>query len=81
MRTALTFVSLLAVVFVLAPQERLDAQVTTATFVGLVHDSSGAVVPGATVVATHRGTGVPREASPTRAVSSSSRRCRKAPIQ
>ena len=40
----------------------LDAQVTTATFLGLVHDSSGAVVPGATVVATHQGTGVPREA-------------------
>ena len=62
MRTALTFVSLLAAFFVLAPPERLDAQVTTATFFGLVHDSSGAVVPGATVVATHRGTGVPREA-------------------
>ena len=62
MRTALTFVSLLAAFFVLVPQERVDAQVTTATFLGLVHDSSGAVVPGATVVATNRGTGVPREA-------------------
>ena len=62
MRTALTFVSLLAAFFVLAPQQRLDAQVTTATFLGLVHDSSGAVVPGATVIATNRGTGVPREA-------------------
>jgi hypothetical protein len=37
------------------------AQVTTATLLGAVRDSSGAVVPGATVVATNRGTGVPRE--------------------
>jgi hypothetical protein len=37
------------------------AQVTTATLVGLVRDSSNAVIPGATVVATHEGTGVSRE--------------------
>src|SRR5688572_9961489 len=61
MRTTLTFVLLLAAFLILAPTERLDAQVTTATFFGLVHDSSGAVVPGATVIATHQGTGVPRE--------------------
>ncbi len=36
-------------------------QVTTATLVGLVRDSSAAVIPGATVVATHEGTGVSRE--------------------
>ena len=36
-------------------------QVTTATLVGLVRDSSAAVIPGATVVATHEGTGVARE--------------------
>jgi Carboxypeptidase regulatory-like domain/TonB dependent receptor-like, beta-barrel/TonB-dependent Receptor Plug Domain len=36
-------------------------QVTTATLVGLVRDSSSAVIPGATVVATHEGTGVSRE--------------------
>ena len=41
---------------------RLDAQVTTATVVGLVHDSSGGVVSGATVMATHQGTGVSRTA-------------------
>jgi hypothetical protein len=41
---------------------RLDAQVTTATLVGLIRDSSAAVIPGATVVATHEGTGVAREA-------------------
>ena len=38
-----------------------DAQVTTATLIGLVRDSSAAVIPGATVVATHEGTGVARE--------------------
>ena len=37
------------------------AQVTTATLVGLVRDNSGAVIPGASVVATHDGTGVARE--------------------
>jgi hypothetical protein len=37
------------------------AQVTTSTLVGLVRDSSNAVIPGATVVATHEGTGVTRE--------------------
>ena len=38
-----------------------SAQVTTATLVGLVRDNSGAVIPGASVVATHEGTGVSRE--------------------
>ena len=56
-----TFVGLL-LALLLAAAIRLDAQVTTATFFGLVHDSSGAIVPGASVVATHQGTGVPREA-------------------
>src|SRR5262245_62751847 len=37
------------------------AQVTTSTLVGLVRDTQNAVVPGATVVATHEGTGVSRE--------------------
>src|SRR5919107_2916507 len=37
------------------------AQVTTSTLVGLVRDSQNAVIPGATVVATHEGTGVARE--------------------
>ena len=39
----------------------LGAQVTTATLVGQLRDSSAAVIPGATVVATHEGTGVSRE--------------------
>jgi hypothetical protein len=37
------------------------AQVTTSTLVGLVRDTSSSVIPGATVVATHEGTGVARE--------------------
>src|SRR5688572_20011181 len=37
------------------------AQVTTATLVGLVRDNSAAVIPGASVTATHEGTGVARE--------------------
>ena len=39
----------------------VDAQVTTATLIGLVRDNSAAVIPGASVVATHEGTGVSRE--------------------
>jgi hypothetical protein len=39
----------------------VDAQVTTATLVGLVRDNSAAVIPGASVLATHEGTGVSRE--------------------
>ncbi len=39
----------------------VDAQVTTATIVGLVRDTSAAVIPGANVVATNEGTGVTRE--------------------
>ena len=37
------------------------AQVTTSTLVGLVRDAQNAAIPGATVVATHEGTGVARE--------------------
>ncbi len=44
------------------PASRLHAQVTTATLLGAVRDASGAAVPGATVIAKHQGTGVPREA-------------------
>ena len=39
----------------------VNAQVTTATLVGLVRDNSAAVIPGASVLATHEGTGVTRE--------------------
>jgi hypothetical protein len=61
MRNARALALLLTVAF-LVPAGQLDAQVTTATLIGLVRDSSGAVVPGASVIATHQGTGVPREA-------------------
>src|SRR5262245_4717113 len=40
-----------------------EAQVTTATLVGQLRDTSGAVIPGATVTAKHEGTGVTREAT------------------
>src|SRR5262245_28088676 len=45
----------------LLPASPSHAQVTTATLVGQLRDSTGAVIPGATVVATHEGTGVGRE--------------------
>src|SRR5262249_41972440 len=47
---------------ILMPGAPLDAQVTTGTLVGQLRDGTGAVIPGATVVATHEGTGVSREA-------------------
>src|SRR5262245_5090024 len=46
----------------LLPALPLHAQVTTGTLVGQLRDGTGAVIPGATVVATHEGTGVSREA-------------------
>jgi hypothetical protein len=52
---------LLSVVLLLALSVSAHAQVTTATLVGLVRDTSNAVIPGATVVATNEGTGVTRE--------------------
>ena len=49
----------------------VEAQVTTATLVGQLRDTSGAVIPGATVVARHEGTGVTRQAlTPTSTASS-----------
>ncbi len=52
---------LLSFVFLLAVSSSAIAQVTTSTLVGLVRDAQSAVIPGATVVATHEGTGVARE--------------------
>jgi hypothetical protein len=40
---------------------RLTAQVTTGTLYGDVHDTTGAVVPGASVVAKHQETGFTKE--------------------
>ena len=53
--------ALLLITAFLLPVIPAGAQVTTSTLVGLVRDTSNAVIPGATVVATHEGTGVPRE--------------------
>src|SRR5688500_6197966 len=61
MRNVKTALFVLVDVVLVASASRLDAQVTTATLVGLVRDASGAVLPGANVIATHEGTGVPRE--------------------
>ena len=52
---------LLAALFLIAALTPAYAQVTTSTLVGLVRDSSGAIIPGASVIATHEGTGVARE--------------------
>ena len=62
MRNVLSFVLCIFVSALLMTASPLDAQVTTATLVGQLRDSSAAVIPGATVVATHEGTGVAREA-------------------
>src|SRR6266540_5161529 len=56
------FVLFLFASALLMPASPLDAQVTTATLVGVLRDSSASVIPGATVVATHEGTGVTRDA-------------------
>ncbi len=52
----------LIAVTLLMPALRSDAQVTTAILLGVVRDASEAALPGATVVVTHEGTGVRREA-------------------
>jgi Carboxypeptidase regulatory-like domain/TonB dependent receptor-like, beta-barrel/TonB-dependent Receptor Plug Domain len=62
MRDLRRFFCGLAAVSCIAVATNLSAQVTTATLLGEVRDSSGAAVPGATVIAKHQGTGVPREA-------------------
>ena len=52
---------LLFAVAVLVGSTGLEAQVTTATLYGVVNDSTGAVIPGASITATHQGTGVSRD--------------------
>src|SRR5262245_50204210 len=49
----------LAGLLLLSPQPA-DAQAVTGTIIGLVKDSSGAVVPGATVIVVNTGTGFTR---------------------
>src|SRR5437867_260401 len=57
---AIRLLLLVAAPAVFAPATRVNAQVTTATLFGTVRDTSGAVVPGATITATHEGTGMAR---------------------
>src|SRR5205814_456327 len=52
---------LLFAVAVLVRSTGLEAQVTTATLYGVVNDSTRAVIPGASITATHQGTGVSRD--------------------
>src|SRR5262249_33439587 len=47
---------LAALILLLAVTGSVPAQVTTATFYGIVTDPTGAVVPGASVTLTHEGT-------------------------
>jgi outer membrane receptor protein involved in Fe transport len=60
MRNRSTFLLTLFAVIVAVPA-LVFAQVTTATLYGTVRDSSGGIVPGATVVVTNEGTGVARQ--------------------
>src|SRR6266516_832664 len=55
-------VLLIVTLAILIHSSHPSAQVTTGTLVGQLRDVSGAVIPGAIVVATHEGTGVSREA-------------------
>jgi outer membrane receptor protein involved in Fe transport len=60
MRYRWQILSLLVVSTTLVVCTSLPAQVTTATLYGVVRDSSGAVLPGASATATHRGTNLSR---------------------
>ena len=55
-------VALALVVFICAVPVRAAAQVLYGSLVGDVKDSSGAAMPGATVVVTNKNTGLTREA-------------------
>src|SRR5919197_1267908 len=54
-------VALLLATALVAFSRPLRAQVLTATLYGVVHDSTGLILPGATVVVTHQGTNLTRE--------------------
>lgn len=61
MRHSRQLLSLLLAVVILVPFIALNAQVTTATLYGVVRDSTGAVLPGAGIIATHQGTNLSRD--------------------
>src|SRR5712691_2248740 len=54
-------IALTAVAALVASSAVARAQVTTATLYGVVHDSTGGILPGVTVVVTHQGTNLVRE--------------------
>src|SRR5712691_12520717 len=54
-------IALTAVAALVASSAVARAQVTTATLYGVVHDSTGGILPGVTVVVTHQGTNLTRE--------------------
>ena len=56
----IALVVLITAAAVLASGTRLNAQVTTATLFGTVRDTTGAIVPGATISAINEGTGLTR---------------------
>jgi Carboxypeptidase regulatory-like domain len=53
-------IGLVLLAILLLPAGRARAQVTTATLYGVVHDTSGAVLPGVSVTVTHEGTNLTR---------------------
>ncbi|PYS25525.1 MAG: hypothetical protein DMG11_22670, partial [Acidobacteria bacterium] len=61
MRNVPRILALLIAAAILVPWTGVYAQVTTATLYGIVRDSSGAVLPGASVSATNEGTNLSRE--------------------
>lgn len=61
MRNYRQVLSSLVVCMTLVTFTALNAQVTTATLYGVVRDPSGAVLPGASVTATHQGTNLSRD--------------------
>ncbi|PYR08756.1 MAG: hypothetical protein DMG00_14790, partial [Acidobacteria bacterium] len=52
---------LLLIVTIVLASSPARAQVITATLYGVVHDGTGAILPGVTVVVTHQGTNLVRE--------------------
>src|SRR5262245_63157006 len=54
-------IGLVLLALLLQPAGQARGQVTTATLYGVVHDTSGAILPGVNVTVTHEGTNLVRE--------------------
>ena len=54
-------IGLVLLAMLLQPAGQAGGQVTTATLYGVVHDTSGAILPGVNVTVTHEGTNLVRE--------------------